>query len=184
MKRIAFIFLSIFAFGALIAQEEEVSTEELYPIDPNTNLITYQEVVEETGTKKELFNRASEWLHHYFKQPVYVTQVRDAASGVIKGKHQFEVYFYDKDVKKIAGVVKYYFKIECKDGRYRYTLDNFMLTRQSKYPCEQWLDTKHRNYNEQWPKYLEQLRAYALDSFAASLKEYMVPEEVVEEEDW
>ncbi len=113
-----------------------------------------------------------------------MTQVRDAATGLIKGKHQFELYFYDKDVKMIAGMIKYYFKIECKDGRYRYTLDNFVLTQQSQYSCERWINTAHRDYNDQWPSYLEQLRAYAMDDFAASLKEYMVPKVKVEEEEW
>lgn len=168
----------------VFAQEKDAEGTDAIPIDPNTGLITFQEVVEESGTQKELFNRASEWLHHYFLQPVYVTQVRDAASGVIKGKHQFEIFYYEKDVKKIAGIVKYYFKIECKDGRYRYTLDNFVLTQQSKYPCERWLNTAHRDYNDQWLLYLEQLQVYAIDDFAASLKEYMVPKVKVEEEEW
>ena len=184
MKKAILYCVIMFIGFSLVAQEEEVAEKEPIPVDPNTGLITFQEVVQEEGTKQELFNRASEWLHHYFKQPVYVTQVRDAASGVIKGKHQFELYYYEKDVKKIAGMIKYYFKIECKDGRYRYTLDNFVLTRQSKYPCERWLNTAHRDYNEQWPKYLEQLRTYAIDDFAASLKAYMVPKVKVEEEEW
>ena len=184
MKK-TFLFLIIVITGLFTyAQEEEVNPTEAYPLDPNTGLITFREVVDESGTKTDLFNRASEWLHHYFKQPVYVTQVRDAASGVIKGKHQFELYFYDKDVKKTAGIIKYYFKIECKEGRYRYSLDNFVLTRTSRYPCERWLNSAHRDYNDQWPYYLEQLRAYAIDDFAASLKAYMVPEVKVEEEEW
>ncbi len=184
MKK-AILYFSIILSGLfLFGQEEAEEVKEAIPVDPNTGLITFQDVVEETGTQKELFNRAGEWLHHFFKQPVYVTQVRDAASGVIKGKHQFELIFYEKDVKKIAGMIKYYFKIECKDGRYRYTLDNFVLTKQSKYSCEKWLNTSHRDYNDQWPIYLEQLRVYAIDNFGASLKEYMVPEVEVEEEEW
>ncbi|MCK4569219.1 MAG: DUF4468 domain-containing protein [Bacteroidales bacterium] len=184
MKKLITLLIILFTVSFAFGQEEKVEGAEAIPVDPNTGLITFQEVVEETGTRQELFNRASEWLHHYFKQPVYVTQVRDAASGVIKGKHQFEIYFYEKDIKKTAGIIKYYFKIECKDGRYRYTLDEFVLTRQSRYPCEHWLNTAHRDYNEQWPLYLEQIRAYSIDDFAASLKEYMVPKVKVEEEEW
>lgn len=184
MKSYLWLVILFTSFSAAFAQDDVATIADSIPIDPNTGLITFQEVVEEEGTKQELFNRASEWLHHYFRQPVYVTQVRDAASGVIKGKHQFELYFYEKDVQQIAGIIKYYFKIECKDGRYRYTLDNFVLTRQSKYPCERWLNTAHRDYNEQWSRYLRQVRAYAIDDFAASLKEYMVPPVKVEEEEW
>ena len=183
-KLITFLIIASAVLFSFAQEEQAFTAAEAYPVDPNTGLITYQEVVEQPGTKTELFNRASEWLHHYFKQPVYVTQVRDAASGVIKGKHQFELYFYDKDIKKTAGVIKYYFKIECKDDRYRYTLDEFVLTQQSRYPCERWLNTAHRDYNDQWPLYLEQLRTYAIEDFAASLKEYLVPEVKVEEEEW
>lgn len=184
MKKIISLLIILTAGLAAVAQVGKVEGTDRIPVNPNTNLITFQEVVQEEGSQKDHFERASEWLHHYFKQPVYVTQVRDASSGLIKGKHQFEIFFYEKDIKKRAGLVKYYFKIECKDGRYRYTIDNFMLTALSKYPCEHWLDKNHRDYNEQWPDYLEQLREYALNNFAKSLKEYMVPPVKVEEDDW
>ena len=184
MKKLFTLLIILASACYAFAQDEEAVVTEAIPVDPNTGLITFQEVIEEPGTQKELFNRASEWLHHYFLQPVYVTQVRDAATGLIKGKHQFELIYYENDVKMIAGMIKYYFKIECKDGRYRYTLDNFVLTQQSRYPCERWMNTAHRDYNDQWPFYLEQLRAYAIDDFGASLKAYMVPEVKVEEEEW
>ncbi|MDT8393745.1 MAG: DUF4468 domain-containing protein [Bacteroidales bacterium] len=181
MKNIITSLAAILAVSMIYAQTLPADS---IPVDPNTKLITFREVVEEKGDKQELFNRASEWLNHFFEQPVYVTNVRDAASGVIKGKHQFEIFYEEDDVKKRAGMIKYYFAIECRDGRYRYTLDNFVLTQASRYPCEKWLDTSHRDYNEQWPLYLEQIRSYAIDNFVASLKEYMVPQEVVEEEEW
>lgn len=185
MKK-AFIFLFILTLGLFsYAQEEGAVGTALFPIDINSGLLTFQEVVEESGTKKDLFNRAGEWLHVYFKQPVYVTNVRDAATGLIKGKHQFELWMYDADSSRTrAGMIKYYFKIECKEGRYRWTLDNFVLTQQSRYGCERWLNTSHRDYNDQWAAYLAQLRAYAYDDFAASLKKHMVPEVIIEEEEW
>jgi len=184
MKKLVTLITILLVGTAVFAQVGTVTGTERIPVNANTNLITFQEVVQLEGTKDAHFNRASEWLHNYFLQPVYVTQVRDAESGLIKGKHQFEIYFYEDDVKKRAGVIKYYFKIECKDNRYRYTIDNFLLTQASKYPCERWLDKTSRDYNEQWDDYLEQIRAYALEDFAANLKEYMVPPVVVEEEEW
>ena len=174
----------IILFSALFSWAQTEGTD-AFPVDKKTKLITFKDVVEEEGTKDELFVRASEWLHHYFKQPVYVTNVRDAASGIIKGKHQFELFITDDDEKRRIGMIKYYFKIECRDGRYRYILDNFVLTQASKFPCEKWLDVTAPNYDEEmWPLYLEEIRNYALNDFAASLKEYMVPEEEVEEEEW
>ncbi|MEN8224582.1 MAG: DUF4468 domain-containing protein [Bacteroidota bacterium] len=184
MKKLVTLLIVLCTGITLLAQVGTVTGTDRIPVNVNTNLITFQEVVQLEGTKAEHFNRASEWLHHYYKQPVYVTEVREASTGLIKGKHQFELFFYEDDVKKRAGMIKYYFKIECKDNRYRYTLDHFMLTQNSKYPCERWLDVSHRDYNEQWPKYLEQIRAYALDDFGTNLKEYMIPPIVVEEEEW
>ncbi len=46
------LLLSIFSIS-LFAQNSNA-----LPIDEETGLITYQEVVEEEGTKKEYFNRA------------------------------------------------------------------------------------------------------------------------------
>lgn len=178
------LILSLILVSAGLFAFAQIEGTEDIPVNVNTQLITFQEVVDQPGTKKELFYRASEWINHYFKQPVYVTQVRDDATGLIKGKHQFELYYYENDIKMRAGIIKYYFKLECKEGRYRYTLDNFVLAQQSKYPCERWLDTTHRDYNPQWSLYLEQIRAYVINDFVASLKEYMIPQVIVEEEEW
>jgi hypothetical protein len=184
MKKLIALLIILSAGLNLLAQVGTVTGTDSIPVNINTNLITFQEVVTLEGTQKDHYIRASEWLHHFFKQPTYVTQVRDASTGLIKGKHQFELFFYEDDIKKTAGIIKYYFKIELKEGRYRYTLDNFVLTQASKYPCERWLDITHRDYNEQWPLYLEQIRTYALDVLGANLKEYMIPPIKVEEEEW
>ena len=183
MKKLIILLIILSGYTGF-AQVGRVEGTDRITVNVNTNLITFQEVVELDGLKKDHYIRASEWLNYYFKQPTYVTQVRDASTGLIKGKHQFELYYYEDDIRKMAGVIKYYFKIECKEGRYRYTLDNFVLTQASKYPCERWLDLTHRDYNEQWPLYLEQIRAYAFDDFGVSLKEYMIPPIKVEEEEW
>jgi len=184
MKKLVTLLLLLSSGIAVIAQVGKVEGTERIPVNPNTNLITFQEVVQLESSQEDHFNRASEWLNHYFKQPLHVTKVRDAANGLIKGKHQFELVYYEKDIMKRAGIVKYYFKIECKDNRYRWTVDNFVLTDASRKPCERWLDKTHRDYNEQWEVYLEQLRSFAYDNFAKSLNEYMIPPVIVEEEEW
>ena len=181
-KTISLIFV-IFITFSLISQEDTTSLN--IPVDEATGLITYQEVIQEEGTKQTLFNRASEWLHQYFANPVYVTKVRDASSGIIKGRHQFELFFTDEDgYEKRAGMVLYSFKIESRDGRYRYTIDELMLRQQSRYPLEKWLDKSDPNYNPQWGVYLEQIDGYVHDNFVPSLKEAMKPKVVIEEEEW
>ncbi len=181
-KAISLIFALLFAF-TLFSQEDSTSLN--IPVDETTGLIIYQEVFQEEGSREDLFNRASEWLHQYFANPLYVTKVRDASSGVIKGRHQFELFFEDKDgIKKRAGMVLYSFKIESRDGRYRYTIDELMLRQQSRYPLENWLDKSDPNYNPQWEEYLGQVNSYVLEKFVPSLQEAMKPKAVVEEEEW
>lgn len=183
MKKTVSLIIAIVISFVLFSQEDSASVN--IPVDENTGLIIYQEVFQEEGSKKELFNRASEWLHQYFANPVHVTKVRDASSGIIKGRHQFELFYEDNDGnKKRAGMVLYSFKIEARDGRYRYTLDELLLRQQSRYPLEKWLDTSDPNYNPQWKEYLQQLDDYVRKDFVPSLQEAMKPKVAVEEEEW
>ena len=48
------------------------------PVDPDTKLITYKEVVTVTGTPAELFNRAIEWINKQYKNPADATKVRES----------------------------------------------------------------------------------------------------------
>ncbi len=178
------VTLILFAGLFLPAAAQDTTAPDI-PVDEITGQIIYQEVVPEEGTKRELFNRASEWLHQFFANPVYVTKVRDASSGVIKGKHQFELEYTDDDgnIRKGAMII-YDFRIECRDGRYRYTIDNLLRKQASRYPLERWLDKTDPYYNSQWEAYLEQVDHYIRNDFAASLKEAMEPEPVIEEEEW
>jgi len=171
----------------LFSQQDSIPlpTPANIPIDEASGLIVYQEVISEPGTKAVLFNRASEWLHQFFANPVHVTKVRDASSGIIKGRHQFELFRTDKNGNKIhAGMVLYSFKIEARDERYRYTVDELLLRQQSRFPIENWLDKNDPNYNPQWDEYLQQIDNYVKNVFAASLKEAMKPKKEYQEEEW
>jgi len=184
MKKLS-ILISLLIVFTLNAYCQLDSTDSQIPVSEKTGLITYQEVIQEEGTRRELFNRAQEWLHQFFANPVYVTKKRDAASGVIKGRHQIELTYIDDDgYKKIGGMVMYSFNIECRDGRYRYTITDFQLKQTSKYPLEKWLDKSNINYNPQWEKYLEQVDDYCRNEFGKTLQEAMEPKEVIEEEEW
>lgn len=60
MKKIRLAF-----FAILITVTSVVSAQEAIPnlpVDPDTKLITYKEVVNQTGSKRALFDRAVEWL--------------------------------------------------------------------------------------------------------------------------
>ena len=176
----AFICWGIFSLNAA-AQESSLHL----PIDPDTKTITYQEVVHEEGTREELFNRASTWLRIFYKNPMEVSRVRDLATGVIRGQHRIKVYHTDKDSNKIYDdMVLYSFKIECRDGRYRYTVYDFLVKKLSKYPLENWLNKEDPLYSPYWDGYLRQIDTFVREEWIPSLKSHMKPEIKKEEEPW
>ena len=140
MKVILPAIIILFVLKLPVAQNQ--SAVNMF-IDEGTGLYTYKEVIEEQGTKDELYNRCASWLHVYFANPWDAAKVRDQASGLIKIKHQARIYDYPEgEVKKDAGLVLYEARIEFKDMRYRITVDNFAWKKASRYPIEKWLDTE------------------------------------------
>ena len=77
------------------------------PVDPETKLITYKEVVTVAGTPAELFNRAIEWINKQYKNPSDATKVRDQASGVIEIIHRIEITGVEQGATLLAGRVDY-----------------------------------------------------------------------------
>jgi hypothetical protein len=155
------------------------------PMDPITNLITYQEVVEQQGTKDELFNRGSTWLRIFYANPMAVSEVRDQSTGLIRGSHQIKVYHTDEaGVKQEGGIILYSFKIEFKDGRYRFTVDNFLVKKVSRYPLERWMNPMDPEYTSLWNEYLKQVDTFVREEWIPSLKTNMYPEVKKEEKEW
>jgi hypothetical protein len=154
------------------------------PIDEQTQKIKFKEVVDEEGTKDELFNRCVYWLNSFYKDPTRVTTIRDLPTGKIAGRHQFRIYYYAEDsVKMRAGLVRYNFTIEFKDNRYRYTIDEMVLKSTTNLPLEKWLDQDDPAYDPRWEQYLRQVVGY-VDNWSTTLKEKMKPEKKKEEDDW
>jgi hypothetical protein len=182
MKPILSILLFLVFFQPIMAQDQE---EILMPLDENTGLITYQEVVNVAGNKDTLFNRCSTWLHTFYANPWEATKVRDQATGLIKIQHQFRVYDTDENGNKIdAGMIIYSLKIEFKQDRYRFTIDNLTLKAVSRYPLENWMDKTRPDYDEKNVSYLKQIDHYFRVELIPSLKEAMLPKEELKEAEW
>ena len=79
--------------------------------------------------------------------------------------------------------ITYYFTIEIRPGRVRYTLTDFMQKVQSNHPCEEWLNTEDPLYNPIWGNYLDQIAAFAED-WRQQFEKSLIPEKVIEEEEW
>ncbi len=163
----------------LLAQDKKLEI----PLETETGLIKFKEVVDEEGTKDELFNRCVYWLNDFYKDPTRITTIRDVPTGKIVGQHQFRIYYNEDDVKKDAGMVKYTFVIEFKDSKYRYTIDKLLLKSRTNLPVEKWLDKNDPAYDPRWDSYLQQIAEY-VQNWSGSLKEKMKPEPKKAKDDW
>jgi hypothetical protein len=177
--RINFIALLTFFSGIVIAQ---TSTQQ-FPIDPDTKLITYKEVVNETGSKIQLFNRAVEWLPKQFVNPVDATKVRNPETGLIEVRHRFDVSYEEKNVPRTTCTIDYTLRLEFKDGRYRYTISDFLIHDVSRAPIERWLDKTDKKYTPAWDGYLTELDKDVKD-LIESLKKGMMPPPEKKEDIW
>jgi len=154
-----------------------------FPVDPDTKLITYKEVVQEPGNTGELFNRAIEWLNTQYKNPADATKVRNPATGLIEIIHRIEITREEKGMTRPAGVVDYSMKLEMKEGRYRYTITNFNYKNVSRKPIEFWMDKKDPAYNPEYENYLKQVNDFTL-KLIDSLKKGMLPPAPKKTDEW
>ena len=181
MKMKISISTIVFLLGFTVAAQ---NTSSKLPINPETNKIEFQEVVDQDGTKDELFNRSIYWLNDFYKDPVRVTSLRDIETGKIVGQHRFRIYYTDKDGNKIAaGMIGYDFMIELKQDRYRYTLNNFLLKSATRQPVEKWLNKNDPAYDVRWNEYLDQIEEF-VKNWSNSLKEKMKPEAEKAPDEW
>jgi len=176
---VTILFLIGFGLNSIKAQEEKIS----YPVDKDTQLISYQEVIQQPGTADELYIRAIEWLNSYYKNPADVCRVRNRESGVIEIGHRFEIHNEVDGARLIAEIVRYNLKLEFKPGRYRYTISDLERKQASRYPVERWLDKSDPTYSPKFEDYLRQMDGQ-IKELIASLKEGMQPPVIKVEEKW
>jgi len=170
------IFLSLVTSALMLGGLNVTAQETAFqmPIDPDTKLITYKEVVTIAGTPAELFNRAIQWVNKQYKNPVDATKVRDQASGIIEIVHRIELTRIEQGATILAGRVDYSMKLEMKDGRYRYTITNFNVKDLSRQPLERYMDKKDPSYIPLWDDYLKQVDNFTR-KMIESLKQGMQP---------
>jgi hypothetical protein len=179
ITRIAFITI----FSCISFLNVNAQTREL-PINPENNRIRFQEVVQESGTKDELFNRSINWLNNYYRDPVRITSVRDQATGKIIGRHTIKLNVTGDDgIRRDGPMVFYEFTLEMRDDRYRYIITDLLLRTASRFEIERWLNTDDPSYDPRWADYLDQIAEYVA-AWAENLKEMMKPEPVFVEEEW
>ena len=181
MNRI--IKVSIFAF--ILLTTNKVFSQNTYglPIDEATGKIHYQVIEKVDGSKDELFLRAQKWLHKFFRNASSVIKKLDQENGVIEGRRQIKVTTKDKkDRVEPAGTIKYTFRIEMKEGRYRVRLFDFKVSSNSSSAIESWFedtDPKKVAIHEQIFKQIDE----DVKKLLADLKKGMRPSEI-KADDW
>ncbi len=162
----------------------QVKEDLVIPVDSETNRVKFQGVIDEEGSKYELFKRSIYWLNSTYKDPVRVTSVRDKETGKIVGRHRFRIYYWDRDsIKHIGGMINYTFTVEMKDNRYRYTIDEIVLKSKTNIPVVKWLDKDDPAYDPRWDGYLKQIRDF-VNNWSNNLEEKMKPEPEKVEDEW
>jgi Domain of unknown function (DUF4468) with TBP-like fold len=177
--KIGIIFVLLLVPFFVAAQENKLEI----PVEKETGLIKFREVVEVEGTKNDLFDHCIYWLNDFYKDPTRVTTIRDVATGKIVGNHHFRIYYEEDGIKKPAGMIRYTFTIEFKDNKYRYTVDDFLLESMTNMPVEKWLDKNDPAYDPRWDSYLQQIAQY-VKGWSDNLKEKMKLETKKPEDNW
>ncbi|QIX61857.1 DUF4468 domain-containing protein [Hymenobacter sp. BT18] len=99
------------------------------PLDSTTHQITYSGVVQVAGaTQSELYSRAQEWLLGSFKTGKSSIVTQDAASGRLIAEG-FSPLFLTQAGLALEHRLWRTIKVEVKDGRYRYELANYAISR-------------------------------------------------------
>ena len=174
MKKVALTIVAVLFATAIFAQSN-------LPINAKTEKICFQKVIPTEGSQDEVFNRIySQFMNTYYKSPSTILNQNDGRT--LKGKHQFQLDNGDA-VKSKWPWVTYYFTIEVREGRVRYTLTDFMQKTQSNHPCEEWMNKEDPLYQPIWDSYLNQIVEFGED-WGKQFEEKLIPEKVIEEEEW
>lgn len=129
MKKLTLIFLMLLSLS-LYAQKDSLGMPLL------NGLVGIQKVITlDSTTSKEIYQRAKLYFAEAYKSAKDVIQLDDAEQGVIVGKaFTKETYTVMLAIAELE--VWYMLRVECKEGRYRYTIENVKTT--NNIAAEQW----------------------------------------------
>ena len=184
MKRFSLFILLISV--AMLGFSQKKSTTPVapdMPIDDDSQLITYQEVIQEKGSASELYDRAMKWAKAFYKNTAEVIKSADRDAGVIQFRSSVRIYSHQKDGTKLTKNVVYYnFKLQCREGRYRYTITDFNEKATAAAPIEKWMNPEDKQWDPECFLNLQEVDEQ-IQALISSLVDGMQPE-VVKEDEW
>ncbi len=183
MKKLSLMLLLFAAISVSFAQKNPEPVAPDMPIDDDTQLITYKEVIQEKGTAQELYDRALVWAKAFYKNTSEVIKSNDPEKKEILFRSSVRIYSHQKDGSKLTKNIVYYnFKLECKEGRYRYTITDFQYKAASAAPIEVWLDKTGKKWDPECFVNLQEVDDQ-IQELLSSLVDGMQPL-VVKEDEW
>ena len=184
IKRFTVLFFAVVAMPlSFWGQKTEHNNFPDMPIDEDTKLVTYKEVIPEKGSPDELFDRGLAWVQSYYKNTNEVIKLRDKLDGVIKARSSVKIYSILKDGSKLQKNVVYYnLKLEFRQDRYRYTITDFNEKATAAAPIEAWFNTKNVRWEPSWYEWLNQIDEQ-IQELIKSLQEGMEPK-VEKKDEW
>ena len=150
MKRclLLVILFSVAMMGFAQKKNTTTTPPPAMPVDAETQLITYKAVVQESGSPKDLYDRACSWVKSFYKNSSEVIKSQDAEKFEIVMRSSVRIYSHQKDGSKLTKNVVYYdFTLQCRDGRYRYVITNFNEKATSACPIEKWMNPEDTKWN-------------------------------------
>ncbi|MCF8330846.1 MAG: DUF4468 domain-containing protein [Bacteroidales bacterium] len=174
------VFILVLTNTVFTQTQDSVS----FPVDEDTKIITYQEVVQAEGAANELFYRAVTWMNDYWDNPRGIIEKQDRMNGVIKARPRFDIKKENEEGVKIqSGRMAYILKMEFRDGRFRYTITDIKLLKTSPFPLERWINPESRYYDQRDPETMR-IIAEEIQQVIDSMKEGMKKEEDNSGDDW
>jgi hypothetical protein len=107
MKKLL-LLVAIVAGYTANAQKSEL-TVPFFPIDEETKLVTYTDVIQVPGVVTDsLYNVAMAWMKTFYTSPSQAIKSQSKEEGIIEIKHQFQLTRKDKGQVVKAGQINYY----------------------------------------------------------------------------
>ncbi len=180
-----FVFIAFTLFGTVAFAQKNADQEIPYfPVDDETKLVTYTDVIQVPGVLKDsLYNVALDWMKKFYKSPSQAIKSQSREEGVIEIKHQFQITRKDKGQEVKAGTINYYLTLQFRDGRFKYTITKVNLESTSYFGIEKWINEEVYKKDDNVPGYLQQIDTFMM-ALIASMEEDVKPAAPKKEEEW
>lgn len=172
----------LFYMVAIHLNAQDTTLTGIVPVD-ESGKITWQGVIQVKDVDRaKLYNKGIEWINSYFPNPANATKRRSPESGIIDIAYSIRLIDDHNGTTVPSHTINYKFKLEFRDGRFRYTITDFNLKAASRFPLERWLDNSGPFYDLNNRKYLEQVRDVIEDMIEKMTTQMTKPDPPAEEE--